>query len=244
MEGAVGKVVKEDGEGTGAFTLNFDQKLFPRKWLFHGVPRIALRVLAHDALGTGLYSTRIAQIQEFRSFRGSNVISVDMEHLLHLYMRQQMIPFLRACRGFAIFIDHADKVIAPGYDPIGKIAFKAMMEEIRYLSNQSTVTILGVGVNGKALVETIEPSAAALFAFNLKLPDYTPLQIATIAADILHGSGFGGLDEPDDLQRLAELLDAGATKADARRTNALLARHVTCKVLTVIYKLKASYIHG
>jgi AAA+ superfamily predicted ATPase len=205
-----------------------------------GLLRTSLRLLDFDALGhaqteqnttDGVYGQRVAQIKAFRQFRGTSVIAVDMEHLLHLYNRQMMIPFLRASGGFVIFINHADKILTPGYDPMGKLAFKAMMEEIRYLSScQSTATILGVSPNGKMLVESCEPGAAALFAFDLKLPDYTPLQLSTIAGHILEGSGFAPLEKTEIL-RLAELVDACATKSDARKTNAIFSRKLVAKAV-------------
>lgn len=138
----------------------------------------------------GVNTTRVDQILLHRENAASNVVSFDAEHLVHMYTRMQMLPMLEAAAGGVIFIDHADKIISDGFDPVGKFAFKAMIEQIRWLSNNQTVCILGVSRSGKAKVERAEPSATALFSFSLNLPDYTPEQLSKLAAHIIDQSGY------------------------------------------------------
>ena len=137
---------------------------------------------------------------------------------------------LRQATGACIFVDHADRLVAEGVDPLYKLAFGAVVEEIRALSNQGTVCILGVGRHGRARIERHLPAATALFNFHLAMPDWTSAQLARLCGHVTEQIGFAPLT-PAVEEGVVRLLDASATASDARRSNALLARQLVSQAV-------------
>lgn len=156
--------------------------------------------------------------------------SFDAEHLVHLYTQQKLGPMLRQAAGACVFVDHADRLVAEGADPMYKLAFRAIIEEVRWLSNQGTVCIFGVGPGGRARIERHLPAATALFNFHLKVPDWTSAQLARLCGHVTEQIGFAPL-EPAVEATIVRLLDASATASDARRSNALLARQLVSQAI-------------
>ena len=158
------------------------------------------------------------------------IATFDAEHLVHLYTRQEMLPMLQSIQGYCIFINHADRLVAEGADPMFRLAFTAVMEEIRMLSLAGTVCILGVGRGGRARIERRFPASTALFNFHLRLPDWSSRQLAKLSGHIAEQHGF----QPQDAAmegKLASLLEMTATASDSRRSNALLARQLVAQAV-------------
>ena len=116
--GVVYNVVQGTEVSEAAYSVDFGTKgkfdgLFKRQLKFISAETFR-RVRVSDE-----YDARLAEIAAFRSSM-KTVVAFDAEHLVHLYTRQTMIPMLRAAKGGTIFIDHADKIISEGFDPIGR----------------------------------------------------------------------------------------------------------------------------